>query len=356
VRRRGRLPGGVARVATCLAVAIVGTLLAPRLGAQPRRGNVALVGPPGDSLRSVTPTFSVLATNFLIGGPLRVTLQIDTTSRFTGVRDLDVAITTSDSNPTLAPTRALPEAARVYFRAIVSDPSGVEDTSATVGPKFSALWIATVAPPNVIGQPVNTRRPRFVWRSPQVNEPPGPWSYTLTVTNLGQSAVTPVGSDTSFVPPNDLLPNAIYTWTVEASLRNGQRKRIAGTSFVIEDPAIPVASTLLYQNFPNPFPSLINAGTCIWFDLKKPSVVSLDVLDLRGLHVRRLLPNNNLNGLLPAGRYGRGRVEENEGCDRRVEWDGTDDNGAVVPEGVYIIRFRGDGEVQYRKALFHGRR
>jgi hypothetical protein len=80
------------------------------------------------------------------------------------------------------------------------------------------------------------------------------------------------------------------------------------------------------------------------------------VHDLRGLHVRRLLPNGDLAGPLQPGRYGRGRTECNEGCDRRIEWDGTDDRGSPVPEGVYIIYFRADGIVRTKKVLFRGRR
>jgi hypothetical protein len=230
--------------------------------------------------------------------------------------------------------------------------------SLPVGPRAVPRWVTPVTPPSVTGQPVRTRTPRFVWRSPAVTEPPGPWRYTIRIANLGRDViVAPNLTDTTYVPPSDLETNAVHTWSIEARLPGSLQVTLVGPiSFVVEDPATPVAATDIYAPFPNPFPSLINDATCIWFDLRNESVVSLDVLDLRGIHVRRLLPNADLSGALPAGRYGRGRTELSEGCDRRIEWDGTDDRGNHVPEGVYLIHFRADGITRTKKVLFRGRR
>ncbi|HET9011368.1 MAG TPA: hypothetical protein VFN38_06100, partial [Gemmatimonadaceae bacterium] len=51
------------------------------------------------------------------------------------------------------------------------------------------------------------------------------------------------------------------------------------------------AITILYQNFPNPFPTTSSRVTCIWFDLNRTTSVSLTVHDVRGNLVRRILPN-----------------------------------------------------------------
>ena len=107
----------------------------------------------------------------------------------------------------------------------------------------------------------------------------------------------------------------------------------------------PIA-TLLYQNFPNPFPGAgagaANAAraaaglpaTCVWFDLGRPSTVRLEVFTLRGDRVRVILPASGLAGVLPAARYGRESAEGNSGCDPRLVWDGTADDGKVVPAGA----------------------
>jgi len=114
-------------------------------------------------------------------------------------------------------------------------------------------------------------------------------------------------------------------------------------------------ATVLYVPFPNPFPNARVSSTCIWFDLRALSEVRLDVLDIRGNHVARILPGRGLGPLFPPSRYGRAAVGSDSGCDDRLTWDGRDDNGRAVPMGVYIIRFRGDGLTLTHKVLWKGR-
>lgn len=127
----------------------------------------------------------------------------------------------------------------------------------------------------------------------------------------------------------------------------------------------PIA-TLLYQNFPNPFPgagvaaanAALAAGapaTCIWFDLGRPSPVRLEVYTLRGDRVRVLLPSPALSGVLPANRYGRAPGGGVTGCDPQLTWDGRADDGRIVPAGVYLLRLQADGASQVRKIVFRGR-
>ncbi|MFL5574547.1 MAG: hypothetical protein ACJ79S_01030, partial [Gemmatimonadaceae bacterium] len=121
------------------------------------------------------------------------------------------------------------------------------------------------------------------------------------------------------------------------------------------------AATLLYQNFPNPFPASAAAaagglGTCIWFDLGRPGPVRVELFTLRGDRVRTLVPGPGfLAAALPAGRYGRAAAGSNSGCDPRLAWDGTADDGRVVPPGVYLLRLRADGTSQVKKVVFRGR-
>jgi len=78
-------------------------------------------------------------------------------------------------------------------------------------------------------------------------------------------------------------------------------------------------TTLLYQNFPNPFPAGGRDSTCIWFDL--------------------------------AGRGGAGGPT----CDPRLMWDGRADDGRVVPAGVYLYKLTARGVIQFRRIVFRGR-
>ena len=118
-----------------------------------------------------------------------------------------------------------------------------------------------------------------------------------------------------------------------------------------QDPA--PAATLLYQNFPNPFPTATSPTTCVWFDLARAGSATLDVHDLRGNRVRRLFPAPGESGSLPAGRYGRGPT--GVGCDGRFTWDGADRDGRRVPSGVYLLRLRTADEALTRKIVFTGR-
>lgn len=353
-RRRGIL--AAALVAAVLALGAS----AERLAAQ-QRGNVSVVAPPGDTLASVTPTFAVQGTDFPNPGPIRLTLQIAYNPSFTGQLAFDTTVVAPNGTIGIAPSIALASGQKIWYRAIGTDVNGVQAASAIAGPKTIPQWVTPIGPPYVVAQPVRTRTPRFVWRSPQINSPPGPWQYTILITNvgLGTTEVTPVpGSDTTYVPSKDLEPNAFYTWAIRAQA--GTSAQIATvpspTRFLVEDSDVPIATTTLYAPFPSPFPSLAKDSTCLWFDLAKPSTVQLDIFDLRGLHVRRLLPNPALGATIPTGRYGRGRTELNEGCDARFAWDGTDDRGRFVPEGVYLVRLRGDGVDLTRKVVYRGRR
>ena len=114
------------------------------------------------------------------------------------------------------------------------------------------------------------------------------------------------------------------------------------------------AVTLLYQNFPNPFPTAASRTTCIWFDLSGTASVSLTIHDVRGNLVRRLLPNASTRTFLNPGRYGRGSNTANSGCDPAFAWDGRADNGQTVPRGVYLIRLRAGGTQSIKKAVFQG--
>lgn len=112
--------------------------------------------------------------------------------------------------------------------------------------------------------------------------------------------------------------------------------------------------TLLYQNFPNPFPTPTAAFTCIWFDLRVAGRVQLDVYDLRGTPVRRIFPAPGRDGSLPAGRFGR-PTSSGGPCDGQFIWNGSSATGANAPPGVYLLRLRADGEDQLRKMVFRGR-
>jgi hypothetical protein len=215
------------------------------------------------------------------------------------------------------------------------------------GPRTVSPRHLTLRSPNApAGQSLNTRRPTFTWRSSSVPAPLAPWEYELRVEQApqGTPAIIARTADTSFTAFTDLDANTSYRWRVLARFpASGEVVEVASAgSFVIRSDDAPLA-TLLYQNFPNPFPSPTADRTCLWFDLRAAGPVALDVLDLRGQPVKRLVPSARVRSPLPAGRYGRPSPGASSGCDPDSPGTARPRTDATVPAGVYLVRLRADG-------------
>ena len=104
--------------------------------------------------------------------------------------------------------------------------------------------------------------------------------------------------------------------------------RLSMTQTGIGDWAQPSANRL-GQNHPNPF----NPSTLIEFELQRGGRMELDVYDIQGRHLRRLLAEERA-----AGRH-------------IVRWDGRDDNGSALPSGVYFYRLHSAEGSEQRKAV-----
>jgi hypothetical protein len=96
----------------------------------------------------------------------------------------------------------------------------------------------------------------------------------------------------------------------------------------IETPFVPNATALM-QNFPNPF----NPSTTLAFDVAKAGNVTIQVYDVSGRLVVTLL-----NAYREIGRH-------------RVEWNGKNANGSLVPSGIYFYRMRAAGYDATKKMI-----
>jgi hypothetical protein len=159
--------------------------------------------------------------------------------------------------------------------------------------------------------------------------------------------------------PLPLTPNQAYRWRVVARTQTGETHSVeSGAPFVVISSEAPPA-TILYQNFPNPFPNQMLAvrSTRIWFDLAREGPVELAVYDTRGRLVRSLIPARPDCGtvVLKPGLYGRAGPVINaataDGC-ALAEWDGADHRGNRVARGVYVLRLRAGGVQDVRRMLF----
>ncbi|MDP8320724.1 MAG: T9SS type A sorting domain-containing protein, partial [Candidatus Stygibacter australis] len=88
-------------------------------------------------------------------------------------------------------------------------------------------------------------------------------------------------------------------------------------------------ATRLRQNYPNPF----NPETSIIYELAKAGNVTLEVYNIKGQMVRRLV-----NRFKAAGSF-------------KVVWDGRDEDDQVVSSGVYIYRLKTEREIYSRRML-----
>jgi hypothetical protein len=319
-------------------------------------GAIEVVGPAGDPLREATPRFSIRLSGFVLNEfPLSLRLQLSTRADFTAnLADTTIVVSATTS---LTIPRLMPEGVQVWWRVLGRTALGAAVNSDVTGPRTTPHWLTLSYPNNANGSTLDTRRPTFLWSSPIVYPPVAPWTYLIVIrrSSDGSPEIASTLNDTVYTAIRELESNTSYRWSVSATTKTGDSTRVqAAGSFVILDPNAPVA-TVLYQSFPSPFPNTITAATCIWFDLRVQSDVQLDVLDLRGSVVNRLLPGRGLGSTLPAGRYGRAVVGGSSGCDDRLAWDGRDLAGRTVPPGVYLIRFQGDGKRFTRSVVWKGR-
>ncbi|MES2177290.1 MAG: hypothetical protein V4550_05445 [Gemmatimonadota bacterium] len=291
------------------------------------------------------PEITVRAGGFPLGTQPRVRLRLSLNASF-GLVVLDSVIAAPEGRFTVS--RLLPENADIFVEASVLNSAGQTMVTQTVLPAGrTGRRLSLLSPNGRTSVTLLSRLPQFAWKSASVTSPPGPWVYELSITNVAlQETRSQLGiTDTVFVIPDSLQANTSYRWKVIARLadpRFALDSAVASSesSFIIAPSGAPDA-TLLYQNFPNPFPNPSSQTTCIWFDLHRAAQVELTILDLRGNKVKTLIPGQ-LPAHLEPGRYGR-KVAAS-GCDDRLAWDGTADNGRQVPGGVYLVRLTMDGK------------
>ncbi|HUF27784.1 MAG TPA: hypothetical protein VMM18_12485 [Gemmatimonadaceae bacterium] len=347
-----------ARAAGLLLLAGLPLLLAARWARDvvPAARTTVIIGPPGtDSIRDATPEFIIFVDSLEPADlPVTYRFQLSTRADFAAPLLLDTLL--EGDTVRVRPSRPLPERQQVWWRAFAITPPGTEQPASAVdGPRPIAGWLRLIFPNVPNGTLLDTRRPEFIWSSIDIAEPPGPWRYDVNVISVGSgNAVVSLRGwpDTTFQTATDLESNTSYRWEVIARLPTGESSAVSSmSSFVVTDDSSPL-TTLLYQNFPNPFPTATAAATCIWFDLHTEGRVRLEIFDLRGRPVRVLIRDDREHW---PGRYGRGPAGDPSNCDPLFAWDGTADDGRTVPAGVYLIRLRTPGYEAIRRAVFRGR-
>jgi len=316
-------------------------------------GVTAVAPVPADGpLSSITPTFSwTVGTVPPSATPVTFRLRIARDSALTApLVDTLLNAETFDLRRSLKP--GLP----LFWRVDATAATGETATTGLVGAIIVPAWATLTSLSNPAGVVTDSVQPTLTWTSPAVAAPPGPFSYDLFVQrvadNLNEFGVAGL-TGTSFRLPQPLEQNRAYRWFLVAHVGADTSLARSKGTFLVVDGAVPTA-TLLYQNFPNPFPTAYRDSTCLWFDLATGGLVELSILDLRGSPVRRFVPGPDYPAILMAGRYGRGQAG-GPICDPRLMWDGHADDGHLLPGGVYLAKLKAPGIVVFKRIVFRGK-
>ena len=183
-------------------------------------------------------------------------------------------------------------------------------------------WISHInlSPPTDLSGTSEPQSVKLTWQKPQPHLINGDLiGYKVYRNGVAISGIVEneVYDDTSAVGFAD------NTYVVRAVYENPPGESIPSNEISVyftseDDHIIPVVKTELLSNFPNPF----NPETIIRFNLANNSNVILDIYNIRGQRVHRLV-----NDRFDSGRHS-------------VIWNGTDDNGRNVGSGVYFYRMQ----------------
>lgn len=307
--------------------------------------------PASGTLTTITPIFTwTVGTVPPSAMPVAYRLRISRDSQF-AVTLVDTVLSTEtfDLRRPLKP-------GTVFWRVDATAATGETGTTGVVGPIVVPPWVTLTVLSNPAGTVTETAQPTFTWMPVSVAAPPGPFSYDLQVqrveTGLYDFGIAGI-TDTFFTLPQPLERNTTYRWALVVHAGADTTLVRSQGSFLIVDGGTPT-STLLFQNFPNPFPAAGRDSTCLWFDLATTAMVELEILDLRGNTVRRFVPGTDFPSILPPGRYGRGSAGGGI-CDPRLMWDGRADGGHPLPAGVYLAKLKAPGLLVFKRIVFRGK-
>lgn len=133
------------------------------------------------------------------------------------------------------------------------------------------------------------------------------------------------GNDLSFsYRDGTALPGETYIYRIDVSDEDGWR-----TLFESSPISVPPAVAMLFQNHPNPF----NPVTTIRYSIPERCFVTLEIFDVSGRRVARLIEEEQ-----PRGDY-------------TFEWNGMEGSGGRAVSGVYLYRLKAGKQTLTRKMV-----
>jgi len=187
----------------------------------------------------------------------------------------------------------------------------------------------------------------FIWRAARDKDPGGRLIYTLfyatdsLFSNESYEIVLEQSVNDSIIayyPPGQLRYATRYFWKVLVADNSGNQRWGSETNrrpFVfstIGTRLLPYNQSQhchLYQNYPNPF----NIDTMIKYEVPVYETVDITIYDLIGMKIKTLASGSHTGGTY------------------NVYWDGTDQGGSIVANGVYICRLTAPGSTTHIKVV-----
>lgn len=206
---------------------------------------------------------------------------------------------------------------------------GLNEEGGTLPVELSAFTIS-LTPQNEV---------KLQWATQSETNVMGFQIYRATVNDLEQSQkISSMISATNtsqmqnylWIDKENLASGRYYYW-LESVDYDGSSDYYGPVNIFLEDHSADISTippvSCISKNFPNPF----NPDTSIIYGLGKAGPVSLEVYNIRGQRVRKLVD-----------------AEQQEGWYKLI-WDGSDDRQQSLPSGVYYLRLNAEGKHYLRK-------
>jgi hypothetical protein len=128
---------------------------------------------------------------------------------------------------------------------------------------------------------------------------------------------------------NRLINNVHYWYKLEDIAYNGETKMHGPVSSPFLQRSH-IQDYQLYHNYPNPF----NPVTNIRYHLPEDCDVAVTVYDLKGNLIKKLVQQSQKSGTYS------------------LQWDGSREDGVIVPSGVYLLKITTDNYCRTQKMVF----
>ena len=123
--------------------------------------------------------------------------------------------------------------------------------------------------------------------------------------------------------------NIIFHESITSGVPDDLEEIILGALNIDHSSLLPKDFTI-YQNFPNPF----NPETTLIYDLPNDEYVILTIYDILGNEVKLMVNEYQLAG------------------QKTVHWDAKNNNGTLVPSGVYFYIFKAGSFSQMKRMIY----